>query len=180
MTRTLPAVWQPPDKEKRPSRPDDWREHKALSYGFVVAACRWARWVQQKTGCMPYLVGSALDKQCPRDVDIALIWHDAMFEREFGPLPRDQEEYAAMWGETRYRWATHAFLVSAWEGIGYCPYVDIHLAPRSWWPERPKLYLGGWPDDPLPRVPHIDDGYILRETVNTDGKTLFSWTGGGQ
>ncbi len=163
--------WQPPDPDKAPPMPD--REGRLLSVGFVIALQAWARWIAAETGCQPYLVGSALAKRCPRDVDVALVWPDAEYEQYFGPIPRSLEEYEARW-RGPFQSAAHAFSISAWQGVGYVPRIDTHLFPECWWPDRPRLPLdGSIPPEIITLIAH----FWLCVMVGSDGSTLFEWQG---
>lgn len=167
--------WQPPELEK--GVPCPGRENRLLSVGFFISLQAWARWIVTETGCAVYLVGSALTKRCPRDVDVALIWPDDQYAVQFGPIPRSMEEYHARWNGP-FRHAAHSFVISAWNGVGYVPRIDVHLFPRCWWPEKPRLPLDG--SIPPERMPFIEPFYLSTMIGdNCPEKPLFEWRGEG-
>ena len=165
-------VWTPGVLPKR--EPGGDRDYVPITWPFFRRLRGWCRWVAHETGCTAFLVGSALEKDEPRDVDIALVWDDATYTRHFGPIPASQAEYDAKW-QTDFQWARHAFTVSAWKGVGYKPYIDVHLCPSSWYVERPRLALGSRLSMELAPEAVPDDWNFALMSIVSDDKTLFAW-----
>ena len=129
-------------KREGTARPDSRRHYALLTWPRMLRIIRWAEWAAVEAGAPVYLVGSAARKDRPRDVDLAVVWPRAEFERLWGPLPRRQEEFSEFWRRPAYEYGKHAFNVSAWQGAGYKPYLDVHLTPDVWWEDRPRVLLG--------------------------------------
>lgn len=166
------AAWEPPALGKWP--PDERRENLPVPWSFFLGLRAWCRWVAVQTGAHAYLVGSALEKDPPRDVDVALIWPDAEYESHFGAIPASDDEYAE-WLEGPIRYARHAFTVSAWEGVAYRPRIDVHLCPERWYRDRPRLLLGS-PADPDPPASAGAEDFLLRNIVGHGTEdVLFEW-----
>ena len=169
--------WPEPILEKRPAppgSPDPKRICLPITWDFMLRLRAWARWLAAKTGSHVYLVGSALDHDSPRDVDVAVVWPRTVYEEHFGPTPRTQEEHDARWARSDFTHARHSFIVSAWHGVGYKPYIDVHLCPDVWYKGRPRLLLA-MPDDTDAPDRWGDEEFVLYSSVDTDGNLIWEW-----
>jgi hypothetical protein len=155
---------------------DEPREYLPITWDFFLALRAWASWTAWRTGSHAYLVGSALVRDRPRDVDVALVWTSAEYERHFGPIPLNQEEYEARY-HGPFKYARHAFLVSAWQGVGYKPYIDVHLCPDVWYRDRPRLLLGS-PGEPVVLAEWKGKVFDLPTLIHQDGRVGFAWREG--
>ena len=150
-----------------------WRENVAVPWDFFLGLRAWAKWVAVETGSHAYLVGSALDHDRPRDIDVAFVWTAGDWKRHFGVVPTSGQEYTAM-HDSGFRYAVHAFVVSAWEGIGYKPYIDVHLCLEGWYDDKPRLLLGS-PTDIDRRTAWDGKDFGMREVSDVHGETVFRW-----
>ncbi|WP_221039213.1 hypothetical protein [Gelria sp. Kuro-4] len=65
-----------------------------------------ARTLARKYSCPIYLVGSALNTDTPRDVDILAIMPDDEFAKRYGSVKEwVQQGETGDWGEARWRWS---------------------------------------------------------------------------
>lgn len=126
---------QSPVLHKHPPRPD--LDYKYMTWERFLRLRRWAEGVAKETGYPVYLVGSALEKVRPRDIDVSIIMPDEDYVARFGewapgmdaPAPREWVEFSLLHefnGEKAIRWATR---------------LDLKACAASWFPERPKLLL---------------------------------------
>jgi hypothetical protein len=88
-----------------------------------------------------YLVGSALTKSRPRDVDVAVIIPTATFEERFGPLPEagGTPEMSAYLRHVCD--LTFQHYIPAQEAVNWRLRVDVRFCPDCWWPEKDRLLL---------------------------------------
>ncbi len=170
--------WPSPILDKRPTLPGSPaanREYLPITWDFMLRLRTWARWLAVHAQAHVYLVGSALDHDSPRDVDVAVVWPRERYEYHFGPTPRTKEEHDARWERGDFMRARHSFIVSAWHGVGYKPYIDVHLCPDVWYLDRPRLLLGT-PEDTDAPDHWGEEEFLLRTVVEHDtGKVLFEW-----
>jgi len=102
----------------------------------------WSQWIAAQLECCVYLVGSCLETDSPRDIDVALVWPDAEFERRFGATEWVRLQYADMDPHSDYTSVRATVRASASSGVGRGEiYIDVRLCPESWWPEKPRLLL---------------------------------------
>ena len=119
------------------------RDYAPMTLDVFLRLRRWAQWLSPQVGAPVYLVGSALTKDIPRDVDIAVIWPLATFERLFGAVPTEgrQVQWDAFWSQDRVCYGHHAIGLTASLGVGFKPVIDVKLCPDVWYPDAPKLLL---------------------------------------
>lgn len=86
-----------------------------------------------------YLVGSALYKDIPRDIDISVIMPEADYITKFGPYPDDQDG----WG--LYLAWVHNITFDLIDSLHFCligtHHLDIKVCPDTWWPDKEKMLL---------------------------------------
>lgn len=119
---------------------------KSHSHGWDYKPITWDNFLKlrdaaQKTadegGYPVYLVGSALYKEIPRDIDLSVIIPLAKYEKMFGKLPEKQEDYGWYLGyvsEKAFKFTHHLYFC-----IDY--HLDIKVCPDTWWPDKPKMLL---------------------------------------
>lgn len=120
---------------------------KAKPHGYDYKPITWGIFLQlrdaaQKTansfGHPVYLVGSALHKILPRDIDISVIMPLNDFEKMFGELPKKQECYPKYLGEIFVKSFDYIkdlyFFVDDY-------HLDIKVCPDTWWTEKDKFLL---------------------------------------
>jgi hypothetical protein len=93
----------------------------------------WARKVSEWIDAPVYLVGSALRKSDPRDIDIRAILSDAQFAERFGPVDVwVREGETGQWTDVRLKWSRFCTRLTkqAWRLTGQN--VDFQVYPRSW------------------------------------------------
>ncbi len=130
--------------------PDTRTDHRPLTGARFQVIRAWARWAAKRQGFRVYLVGSALEKARPRDVDLALVYSDEEFARRFGATNWETLCHTNQCHPTDGAYeAERLAAVFSTQGIVKRLRIDPHLAPASWFPERPRLLLGD-PGDQLP------------------------------
>lgn len=131
---------------KHPPQPQ-W-DYKPLTWTRFLRLRRWAQRVADHEGAPVYLVGSALTKRRPRDVDVSIILpHDA-FVAKFGPIPPPgPENYSDPKGMAAFMQKLHVYLYAMqpyWRwmsnAIEYTR-IDLKICPDSWWSDKDKLLL---------------------------------------
>lgn len=132
------------------ARPDH-RDGRPLTWTRVLILRRWAQRVAREHGVSVYLVGSALTKARPRDVDVAVVWPVDEFVRLFGPIPpnslADQDAKCPTPMALYLRDVHNRVGESMFNLFGPCfdlrmrVRVDIHFCPDTWWPDRDRLPL---------------------------------------
>ena len=86
-----------------------------------------------------YLVGSALSKPNPRDIDISIIIPSPIYQFKYGLLPERQEDFAKYLANVFYKSfedlkELHTCLIDT-------HHLDIKVCPDTWWPEKDKMLL---------------------------------------
>jgi predicted nucleotidyltransferase len=74
------------------SHPHPW-DYKPIVWGEFLKLKNSCQKVSDALGYPIYLVGSALHKDIPRDIDISVIIPIEDYEKHFGKLPEKQEEF---------------------------------------------------------------------------------------
>ena len=86
-----------------------------------------------------YLVGSALRKYHPRDIDISVIIPLKDYEEMFGKLPTEQYQFGSYLGNVINK------TFNALQELHFClietHHLDIKVCPDIWWPEKDKMLL---------------------------------------
>jgi hypothetical protein len=121
--------------------PPEKRDYRPLTWARIRRLRAWAQKVAQEEKASVYLVGSALTKSRPRDVDVAVVWPVAEFESRFGKLPAEggTPEMNAYIHRMFNEMAMHAHY--AQEAVNWKVRVDVRFCPDSWWPEKDRLLL---------------------------------------
>lgn len=122
-------------------RPPDKRDHRPLTWPVFLKIREWAQTVAAAQQCALYLVGSVLDHDCPRDVDVALVLPREAFEARFGPIPPRGGEPAMSELLMAMQRSKGPIFVDAQVAVDFAVYVDVHVAPDTWWHGRPRLLL---------------------------------------
>ena len=68
-------------------------DYKPITWGTFIKLRKISQQVANKFGYPVYLVGSALNKEVPRDIDISIIIPIDEYIKMFGELPQDQKDY---------------------------------------------------------------------------------------
>lgn len=119
---------------KREPRPN---AYKAITWGAFLTLRKSAQKVANKFGYPVYLVGSALHKEIPRDIDVSIIMPLDKYEAMFEKLPTKQEYYSAYLGRVIYR--SFEYIQDLEFCIDYD--LDIKVCPDTWWSEKDKMLL---------------------------------------
>lgn len=132
--------------------PEPHRDYKLLTWKRFLRLRAWAQRMADNEHAPVYLVGSALTKSHPRDLDVSIILPHDRFVAQFGPIPTDTafENYSDPKGMAAYMSRLHHYLFVeqrywAWMidmglYIGFTR-IDLRICPDSWWPEKDKLLL---------------------------------------
>lgn len=126
-------------------------DHKLLTWRRFLLLRAWAQRVADHEQAPVYLVGSALTKSHPRDLDVSIILPHDRFVAQFGPIPRETVDggppYSDPKGMAAYMSKLHHYLYEQrypwWaqdDGVRYTR-IDLKICPDSWWPEKDKLLL---------------------------------------
>lgn len=133
------------------SHPEPHRDYKVLTWTRFLRLRRWAQRVADHEQAPVYLVGSALTKRRPRDLDVSIILPYERFVAKFGPIPPPgPENYEDPRGMAAYMQKLHLYLFNGqpyWKWMIqmhlYLKFtrVDLKICPDTWWPEKDKLLL---------------------------------------
>lgn len=134
---------------KAPAEPH--RDYKLLTWSRFVKVRAWAQRVADHERAPVYLVGSALAKSHPRDIDVSIILPAERFVAQFGPIPPPgPDNYEDPRGMAAYMQKLHLYLFVTqpyWRWmiddglyLGFTR-IDLKICPDSWWPEKDKLLL---------------------------------------
>ncbi len=118
------------------ARPHDF-DYKPITWGAFLKLKESAQKVADKFGYPVYLVGSALYKEIPRDIDVSIIIPLEKYEEMFKKLPEKQEYYGAYLG--RVIEISFEYVKDLYFCIDY--HLDIKVCPDTWWTEKPKMLL---------------------------------------
>lgn len=119
---------------KREPRVDDY---KPIIWSAFLKLREAAQLTSNDSGYPVYLVGSALYKELPRDIDVSVIIPLDKYEELFGKLPEKQEYYSAYLGKVTH--LAFKFTHHLYHCIDYN--LDIKVCPDIWWPDKPKMLL---------------------------------------
>ncbi len=132
------------------AHPEPHRDYKLLTWPRFLRLRRWAQRVADAEGAPVYLVGSALTKRRPRDLDVSIIVPHDRFVAQFGPIPSNATAHEDARGMDAYLNRLHHYLFVTrpywrWMIAEHCwmhyTRVDFRICPDSWWPEKGKLLL---------------------------------------
>lgn len=123
--------------------PPDRRDNRPMTWPLFLALRAWAQDVATAEHATVCIVGSALYRFPPRDVDVSIILPRAEFERRFGPLPEtsDPEAHRELWAATEKAKAAGLHEIKAQEAVEWAVRVDVKFAPDCWWPDGERLVL---------------------------------------
>lgn len=132
------------------AHPEPHRDYKLLTWSRFLRLRKWAQRVADREQAPVYLVGSALTKRRPRDLDVSIILPHDRFVAQFGPIPPPgPENYSDPNGMAAYMQKLHLYLYDPqrrypwWAedmGVRYTR-LDLKICPDSWWPEKDRLLL---------------------------------------
>jgi len=126
-----------PVLSKREPRPDNY---KPITWGAFLKLKEAAQKSANAFGYPVYLVGSALHKEVPRDIDISIILPLSEFEELFGNLPTEQKDYGWYLAHTIRKSCNQCNeIISLQFCIEYN--LDIKVCPDTWWTDKPKFLL---------------------------------------
>lgn len=121
---------------KRESRGDDY---KTMTWDIFLKLKNYAKYIANKTSYKVYLVGSVLEKEIPRDIDISVVMPFEEYERLYGKWPQDTAERNKYMAET---WRDNVeYYFGILEAVDNKVYIDLKFCPDSWWVEKDKLLL---------------------------------------
>lgn len=135
---------------KHPPLPQ-W-DHKAMTWSRFLRLRRWAQEVADQEQAPVYLVGSALYKPRPRDIDVSIILPHDRFVAQFGPIPpnahtaaehQDVNRMPAYLGKLAHYLGSppRCYEQHGMRAIYDRTRLDLKICPDSWWPEKDKLLL---------------------------------------
>ena len=117
-------------------------DYKPMTWWMFLQLRVWAQGVASEIGYPVYLVGSALYRIVPRDIDVSVIMPLADYERLYGKLPEKQEDYS------RYLLGVHdktpriaKYFFDGEDALGGKVTFDFKICPDTWFREKPKLLL---------------------------------------
>ena len=140
-----------PIYDKAPFAPQ-W-EFRQPTWEMFLTIREWAQEVVNLEGYPIYLVGSALWKTYPRDIDLSMILPTSVFEERYGAFPVGQTEELTRlkleaylstggWGEGHNFNVDGAFYsMTLQDRLFYAQRIDFKIQPDCWFTERDKLLL---------------------------------------
>lgn len=126
-----------PNISKNVSQPND---HKELTFKDFIVIQQAAQQVANNIGYPVYLVGSALHKHLPRDIDLSIIIpHDEYVEKYSIDLEQKFAEYHCMTTAFHKSFDDIGPLVALGHFGTY--YIDLKICPSNWWTSKDKMIL---------------------------------------
>lgn len=120
---------------------DPSRDYKPMTWERFLLLRAWARYVAWREGCTVAMVGSVLEKEIPRDIDVALIWPADKFREMFGTTNHDEMGRVPPEKRRAFQGKWSALLFSGQKLIEFDTRIDVKLCPDTWWPEKNRLIL---------------------------------------
>lgn len=115
-------------------------DYRPITWGAFLKLKEASQKVSDAIGYPVYLVGSALYKEIPRDIDMSVIIPLDKYEEMFGNLPEKQEDYGWYLAYVIQKSCNHyKQLIDMQFCIDY--HLDIKICPDTWWIEKPKFLL---------------------------------------
>ena len=112
-------------------------DYKNMTWESFLILREKAKIVADAIGYPVYILGSILEKDTPRDIDVSVIMPLDKYEKMFGKLPDKQEdypEYLDRVNQISYKYTRHLHFC-----IEY--HLDIKVCPDTWWPEKTRMLL---------------------------------------
>lgn len=133
-----------PIYEKSVSAPQ-W-EYRQPTWDMFLTIREWAQEVANIEGYPIYLVGSALWKSYPRDIDLSMILPVADFEARYGVIPEAEkngmrERLKAYCATGKFTHDSAPYVTTILSRIHYAQRVDFKIQPDTWFADRDKLLL---------------------------------------
>lgn len=116
-------------------------DYKEMTWERFLILRAWAQVVADKENATVCMVGSALVKTNPRDIDIAVVLPLARFVERFGEIPLPGTPEMRDWLRGTVHMARTEHYLSAMEAIGCVTRVDIKFCPDTWWTDKDRLVL---------------------------------------
>lgn len=139
-----------PKYDKSPFAPQ-W-EYRQPTWDMFLTIREWAQEVANIEGYPLYLVGSALVRMYPRDIDICMIMPLADFEGRYGKLPTASNadaEWEKLKGyldtggytDRDFNHESAPYTMTLDSRIRYAQRIDFKFSPDTWFRDRDKLLL---------------------------------------
>ena len=127
-------------------------DDKPMTWARFLRLRAWAQEVADQEQAPVYLVGSALTKTRPRDIDVSIILPHDRFVAQFGPIPpnaytaaehRDVNYMPAYLAKLAHYLGSppRCYLQHGMRAIQRRTRLDLKICPDSWWPENDRLLL---------------------------------------
>lgn len=104
----------------------------------------WANQIAARFGHPVYLVGSALEHEDPRDVDVVCLLPDAEFWGRYGRY-QEHARIDVPWGPEAKRWGEDMAKLSAYAAKHLALNVDLkvqaHYLAQHWYGDAPRVRL---------------------------------------
>lgn len=115
-------------------------DYKPITWKAFIRLCEASQQVANKFGFPVYLVGSALYKEIPRDIDISVIIPIEEYIKMFGELPQHQDNYGKYLADVIEKSCNQCIeIIDMQFCIDY--HLDIKICSNTWWLEKPKMLL---------------------------------------
>lgn len=125
-------------------------DNKPLTWGEFLKIKEVSQKVANATGYPVYLVGSALHKEAPRDIDISIIIPQKDYKKMFSGVIKIFKKGECtigelMWVVDNTMHNKHTELFDLQFCVDY--HVDIKICPDNWWVDKPKMLLAEVQDE---------------------------------
>jgi hypothetical protein len=128
-----------PTLTKNEARPT--QDYKLFTWERFIVIRKWAQALADELQAPVYLVGSALEKEIPRDIDVSVIFPVAVYESMFGKIPTEKEELTVLMDGVhmnKIRLKPYFEIMSI---IKHDTLIDLKFCPDTWWSDKDKLLL---------------------------------------
>lgn len=134
-----------PVLSKNESRPS--QDYKLMTWERFLIIRKWAQTVADEHQAPVYLVGSVLEKDLPRDIDISVVFPIAIYEEQFGKIPTATNDFAFTQKVaplmdkvhmSKLRLKAYFEIMTL---IKHDTQIDVKFCPDTWWTDKDKLLL---------------------------------------
>ena len=114
-------------------------DYKLLGVDSLIKLQNAAQETADSWGYPVYLVGSAIYKIIPRDIDVSVIIPVDEYEKLFGPIPKTQDEFPQYLCDVFNK--SFKYIEPLIFTLCGTHHMDVKVCPNVWWVEKEKILL---------------------------------------
>lgn len=128
-----------PTLSKNETRPS--QDYKQMTWERFLILRKWAQTVADEHQAPVYLVGSVLEKDIPRDIDVSVIFPVEVYEERFGKIPSDVTALGGIMDKIHLSKPRLKAYFEGMSAIKHDTLIDLKFCPDTWWADKDKLLL---------------------------------------